>query len=108
MDTIFKSVKLKNGLCDPWINVLLCIHVADMCIGLKLHCCTGFEYPPEFITPNVVKDLLLQQDIKEMHNNYIANANHSKWDEKKCATSADLIEEFFCQFVVLTGCPTHI
>ncbi len=96
---------MKGGTQNPGINVPLWLQelIMGMCFALKHQKCCGEKYHPSLVSLDILEEFRLQQEIKDTHNNKVAYDSCPVWDSKNCATSADLIEQHFCQIRGMDG-----
>ncbi len=66
------------------------------CFALKHQRCCREKFHPSWINLKILKELWLQQEIKDAHGNKEAYDTLPVWDSKNCAASANLIEQHFC------------
>ncbi len=60
---------------------------------------------PSLINLETLKELWLQQEVKDTHNNKLAYNNQPNRDSRSCTACTDLIEQHFCQIQGINGAP---
>ncbi len=63
------------------------------------------EFCPSFVNLEILKELRLQQEIEDAHDNKVAYNTRPVWGPKNLAVSFNLIKEHFCQIWGLDGAP---
>ncbi len=76
-----------------------------MCFALKhqKHC--GEKFHPSLVNLKNLKELRLQQEIEDAHDNKEAYDTRPVWDPKNQAASANLIKQHFSQIQGTDGAP---
>ncbi len=62
-------------------------------------------FHPSLINLKILKELWLQQEIGDTHNNKQAYSTWPVWDSKNHIVSADLIKQHFCQILGMDSAP---
>ncbi len=99
LSTICNPGGMKDGSWNPKVNVPFCLQELIMCSCFSLkhqnHC--SLDFRPSIITLDDIKELCLQWQIEETHNNKVAQLKCLRWDTRICEVIIDLINEHFPQ-----------